>query len=61
MNTNGGIAPSSGTSIHYEDDPVLARFSPPDGDHLGRMRAEEFSLRLGEVLVKKGVAPGRSD
>ena len=55
------VAATDATTIHYEDDPVLARFSPPDGDHLGRMRAEEFSLRLGELLVKKGVAPGRSD
>jgi len=47
-------------SIHYEDEPSLARFVPPDGDHLGKMQAIEFSSRLGQVLVRRGIAPGRS-
>jgi hypothetical protein len=45
-------------TIHYADDPALASFVPPDGDHLGGLQAERFARALGEDLVARGLAPG---
>ncbi len=44
--------------IHYRDDAVLAQILPPDGDHLGVHQAQKFTRRLGEILVRRGIAPG---
>ena len=48
----------SAPTLHYLDYPRLARFNPPDGDHLGKSDAIRFSRVLGEILVRKGLAPG---
>ena len=52
---------TSALTIHYEDYPQLARFRPPDGEHLGKGAAVLFSRRFGELLVRLSVAPGPGD
>jgi hypothetical protein len=47
-------------AIHYRDEPSLAKFAPPDGDHLGKLQAIDFSKRLGRILVRRNLAPERS-
>jgi hypothetical protein len=51
-------AQTSAETIHYRDDPILAEIRPPDGDHLRKLQAIKFSRRLGQLLVKRGLAPG---
>ena len=39
--------------IHFLDEPSLARFSPQDGDHLGKLHAIAFSRSLAQLLVRR--------
>jgi hypothetical protein len=52
---------TSAPAIHYLDHPSLARFDPPDGEHLGEMDAMRFSRALGKVLVGRAIAPGHME
>jgi len=52
------VLATSASTVHYEDDPILSKFVPPDGDHLGGRWASLFSERLGRILVERGIAPG---
>lgn len=50
----------NGPAIHYQDYPELSDFRPPDGEHLGADEAVRHSRKLGEILVRLGIAPGRT-
>lgn len=41
---------TSSTTIHYEDYPQLAHFSPPDGSHLGSDDSVVFGRDLGTLV-----------
>jgi hypothetical protein len=44
---------TSALTIHFEDFPELARYRPPDGEHLGKRSASRFSSDLGRILLRE--------
>jgi hypothetical protein len=50
--------PARHAAIHFEDESSTKDFTPLDGDHLGKMQAITFTSRLGQVLVRRALAPG---